>query len=240
MPAGARGGREPRQPLRHGLSRIHSAGAEPTTQTREVRSMASEQRASPIPNRGTSGRGRLRQLTSLVADLERRAGDGAAIGGTALTTLKLTGSPLARLADRGRIGLEELRAADDIVLAFFAIAGGLMIRPVRMERQDRGYCGFEPAFIIDAQTRYRAFAEHWSRRAKRNDPTLAIVIAASVDERPFTAIDQDFRLRHGKAAAATVAGLRDYAARARWVDARLAQEWIEAAASIFPLRRRKA
>ena len=200
--------------------------------------MASDERVlCPVSNRRASERRRMRQIASLLEDIERRAGDGTAIGGTALTTLKLRGSPLARLADRGRIGLEELRAADDIVLAFFAIAGGLMFRPMRMERQDRGYAGFEPGFIVDAQTRYRAFAEHWSRRAKL-DPTLAIVIAATVDERPFAAIDLDLRLRHGKAASATVAGLRDYAARAQWVDARLARQWIEAAAAIFPLRNR--
>src|ERR1700757_4135608 len=49
---------------------------------------------------------------------ERRAGDGTEIGGTGATILKFRGAPLARLADKKRIGSEELRAAEDIAIAF--------------------------------------------------------------------------------------------------------------------------
>jgi hypothetical protein len=57
---------------------------------------------------------------------ERRAGDGTEIGGTGATILKFRGAPLARLVDKKRIGTEELRAADDIAIAFHAQAGALL------------------------------------------------------------------------------------------------------------------
>jgi hypothetical protein len=60
---------------------------------------------------------------------ERRAGDGTEIGGTGATILKFRGAPLARLADKKRIGTDELRAADDIAMAFHAQAGALLINP---------------------------------------------------------------------------------------------------------------
>src|ERR1700674_5815489 len=56
---------------------------------------------------------------------ERRAGDGAEIGGTGATILKFRGAPLARLVDKNRIGIEELQAADDIAIAFHAQAGAV-------------------------------------------------------------------------------------------------------------------
>jgi len=203
--------------------------------------MASDDRKSvqlPFLRQGADSveRRRLKSIAKALDGARRRAGDGSEIGGTPYTILKLQGSPLARLADRGRVGGEELRAADDIALAFFAISGGLMIRPRMMERRDRSYDGYEPGYLIDAQARYRAFADHWSRRAKLGDPMLEIVIAVVVDERPFSTIEHDVGIRHGKAADAAVAGLRDYAARAGWVDARLGHQWIHGAAQIFPLR----
>ena len=60
---------------------------------------------------------------------ERRAGDGAEIGGTGATILKFRGAPLARLVDKNRIGIEELQAADDIAIAFHAQAGALIVNP---------------------------------------------------------------------------------------------------------------
>jgi hypothetical protein len=58
------------------------------------------------------------RLKRALRKAERRAGDGSAIGGTGATILKLQPPPLARLLDRGRIGTEEVRAADEIAMAF--------------------------------------------------------------------------------------------------------------------------
>jgi hypothetical protein len=69
----------------------------------------------------------LARLKRALRKAERRAGDGGAIGGTGATILKLLPAPLARLLDKGRIGTEEVRAADDIALAFHAQAGALII-----------------------------------------------------------------------------------------------------------------
>lgn len=179
----------------------------------------------------------LRDLKREIAAATRRSGDGHEIGGTGLTILKHQASPLARLADAGRIGAEELRAADEITRVFMATAGALMIRGGSVERVDRSGSAGEPAWLADAQAHYRAWADIWSVRAKRGDPSLEIVIAAVIDERPFRAIEVDLRLRHGRAAAATVAALRDYAARAGWTDRHTATAWIDGAAGQFKLRR---
>jgi hypothetical protein len=58
------------------------------------------------------------RLKRALRKAERRAGDGSAIGGTGATVLKLQPPPLARLLDKGRIGTEEMRAADEIAVAF--------------------------------------------------------------------------------------------------------------------------
>jgi hypothetical protein len=61
------------------------------------------------------------RLKRALRKAERRAGDSSAIGGTGATVLKLQAPPVARLLDKGRIGTEEVRAADDIAAAFFVL-----------------------------------------------------------------------------------------------------------------------
>jgi hypothetical protein len=60
----------------------------------------------------------LARLKRALRKAERRAGDGSVIGGTGATILKLQTPPVARLLDKGRIGAEEVRAADEIAVAF--------------------------------------------------------------------------------------------------------------------------
>src|SRR5580704_13747486 len=69
------------------------------------------------------------RMKRAIRKAERLAGDGTERGGTGATILKFVSAPLARLADKQRIGAEEMRAADDIATAFYAQAGALMIRP---------------------------------------------------------------------------------------------------------------
>jgi hypothetical protein len=180
----------------------------------------------------------LARLKRALRKAERRAGDGSTIGGTGATILKLSPPPLARLLDKGRIGAEEMRAADEITIAFRAQAGALAIKPPSLERRDASHHGHEPVFVIDAVARYKRWADHWSARAHRHgDRTLEIVIAAAIDERAFHTIEADLAIRHGVAASVIIAGLRDYAARAGWTDRRTAEAWLEAAETAFPLRR---
>jgi hypothetical protein len=179
------------------------------------------------------------RMKRALRKVERRAGDGTEIGGTGFTILKFQGAPLARLIDKKHIGTEELRAADDIAIAFHAQAGALLIKPPSLEKRDATYQGHEPVLIIDAVSRYKRWARHWSARASHGDRTLEIVIAAVIDERAFHLIEADVGIRHGLAARAVIAGLRDYAARAGWADARTAEAWTAAAEAVFALRRRE-
>jgi hypothetical protein len=170
---------------------------------------------------------------------QRRSGEGRELGGTGATILKFLPAPLARLADRKRIGAEEIRAADDIAIAFHAQAGALMIKPPSLEKRDATYQGHEPLWIIDAVARYKKWSAHWTLRARSSrDRTLEIVVAAVIDERAFHAIEADIGIRHGVAARVIIAALRDYAARAGWTDSRTAQTWIDAAADAYGANRR--
>lgn len=139
---------------------------------------------------------------------------------------KLRGSPLAWLAARGGIRGEEMRAVDDVALAFLE---GLPMIPPRTGGSSAGVSGD----AAEAQRRYRNFAGYWSHRAKFGDPTLSILIAIVVDHQPFESVEQETCVPPGKAAVAVLAGLRDYAARAGWVDDRLAQQWIAEATAVF-------
>ncbi len=144
---------------------------------------------------------------------ELRSGTGA----TGYTLLKQAPAPIARLIMDRQIGPEELQAAHDICTAFHSLTGALWLRPLLMERQDRGPSGNEPAAVLDAQRRYRAWAEHWSRLRVHGNHTLRIVIAVVIDEWAFKVVEYDIGLQHGKAKAALICGLRDYAVRAGWL-----------------------
>jgi hypothetical protein len=178
------------------------------------------------------------RLKRTIRRAERRAGDGSDIGGTGGTILRFLAAPLVRLIEKKRIGTEEVRAADDIAIAFHAQAGALMIKPPSLEKRDATHHGREPVWIIDAVSRYKRWAAHWSQRARHGDRTLEIVVAAIIDERAFHAIEADIGVRHGVAARVTIAALRDYAARNGWTDHRTGEAWIKDAESIFVLRRR--
>ncbi len=182
------------------------------------------------------------RMQRAIRKAERRIGSGREIngdvGGTGATILRLRATPLARLIERRRIGGEEARAADDITTAFHAQAAAVMIKSPSLEKRDASYQGREPFRIIDAVSRYKPWAHHWSQRARLGDRTLEIIVAAIIDERAFHVIETDAGIRHGLAARVTVAGLRDYAARAGWTDRSTGETWIREAEAIFTLRKR--
>jgi hypothetical protein len=180
----------------------------------------------------------LGRLKRAIRKAERRSGDGREIGGTGATILRFRARPLVRLIEKKRIGTEEVRAAEDIAVAFHAQAGAVMIRSPSLEKRDATYQAREPVWIIDAVSRYKRWARHWSQRARHGDRTLEVVVAAVIDERAFHSIEADVGIRHGVAARAVIAGLRDYAARAGWTDHNTAEAWIKEAETIFVLRRR--
>jgi hypothetical protein len=225
-----------------GTAAGHVAGVEPTTRTEHAVAADGATGTTPAPKperrRPQLDRRDLARMKRALRQAERRAGDGSEIGGTGATILKFLAAPLARLADKKRIGTEELRAADDIAIAFHAQAGALMIKPPSLEKRDATYSGREPAYVIDAVSRYKRWARHWSARARRRHRTLEIVVAAVIDERAFHAIERDVGIRHGAAARVVITALRDYAARAGWTDRTTGAAWIAAAEAAFPARRR--
>jgi hypothetical protein len=178
------------------------------------------------------------RMQRAIRKAERRAceidGD---VGGTGATILRFRSAPLARLVERRRVGGEEVRAADDIAMAFHAQAAAVMIKSPSLEKRDASYQGREPFRIIDAVSRYKPWASHWSRRARLGDRMLEIVVAAIIDERPFHVIEADAGIRHGLAVRTTIAGLRDYAARAGWTDRSTGDAWIREAEAMFTLRK---
>ena len=178
------------------------------------------------------------RLKRAIRNAERRSGDGGEIGGTGATVLRFRAAPLVRLIERRRIGTEEVRAADDIATAFHAQAGALMVKSPSFEKRDAAHDGRELVWIIDAISRYKPWARHWSQRARLGDRTLEIVVAAVIDERAFHSIEADIGIRHGMAARVVIAALRDYAARASWTDRNTGEAWIKEAEAIFALRTR--
>jgi hypothetical protein len=215
-------------------SNLERAEGRPAQPPRTADAAVAE-RGARRPNADTRLFGRMKRA---IRKAERHAGDGTEIGGTGATILKFLAAPLVRLVEKKRIGTEEIRAADDIAVAFHAQAGALLIKPPSLEKRDATYHGYEPAWVIDAVSRYKEWARHWSERARRGDRTLEIVIAAVVDERAFHIIEADVGIRHGLAVRVVIAALRDYAARAGWTDRRIRDAWIEEAAAMFAPRRR--
>lgn len=161
--------------------------------------------------------------------------DGHPTGATRLTAIRLRGSPVAFLLNEKAIGGEEFMAAQDIELAFTAISGAVGFKPLTMERVDGGQHPDWPDKTIKAVSRYKAYADHWSMRKKRGDPTLSIVIMAVIDQRPFAHIGADYRIKNAKAQTVVIRALRDYAARAGWVSGGRAAQWRAEASNSFKL-----
>ena len=152
---------------------------------------------------------------------------------TGATLLRLRPAPVDWLIGAGKISQLEFQAARDINIAVMAMAGALRLRVPKLERVDCGFGSRESPYTIDAVRRYGAFRDHWSGLAKHGDKTLEIVWSAVVDERSFCTIDASLALRHGTARQATVRGLRDYCARAGWINGKQGQEWMADARLTF-------
>jgi len=172
----------------------------------------------------------------------RQAELGSGTGATGATVVKQSHSPLMQLmfesaqwergvkgakkpVDGEKFGSHELEASQEIEAAFFAISGGMMFKPMNYERTDPGKPSDWPEALALKVRRYQAWACHWSMMAKRFDPTLQIVIAAVIDQRPFRETASDLGFGHERIRNATVRGLRDYAARAGWAHGRDGDRW---------------
>lgn len=163
-----------------------------------------------------------------IRDINRSAID--------LSAARFRGGPIASLIDRGRIGGEELQAAQDIDKAFSALSMGLGFKPLSFEHRSPSTNPQTPLAVMDAIERYQSFARYWSDRALNGDKSFEVLIGAVVDERSFTSIEDDIGIRNGMAGKIVVRLLRDYAARAKWVTGSLAEQWKLDAQSSFRFR----
>lgn len=162
--------------------------------------------------------------------------DGVEDVGTGQTILKQRKKPVQKLVDDKKIGQDELDAAAEIEQAFTALASRLMVRGMTFERVDHGGYGSDGHFGAAARAvaNYTRWAKHWSARANLYcDPTLEIVIAAVIDERPTRTIGADIGFGHQRVEDALVCGLQDYAARSGFVNGGLADKWIKQAEKLF-------
>jgi hypothetical protein len=155
----------------------------------------------------------------------------------ALSHARLAGSPMALLIEKASAKGEELMAAQEIETAFMAISGALMFKPLSMERTSPGARRDWSDRTAQAVEQYQSWANHWSARRKTHlDYTLEVVIAAVIDQRPIRTIAGDLGFDFRRIEKAILGGLRDYAARAGWVDGKIAKDWKEQAMKVFDRR----
>jgi hypothetical protein len=162
---------------------------------------------------------------------------GQSADATKATIAKRRASPIVALVEAGKLGAEELSAARDIETAFMALSGALMFKPLSFVQHSKGKPPEWNGKTSKAVEQYRKWADRWTIRRKSHlDHTLECIIAAVIDQRPIRVIAQDLGFDFRRIERAVIAGLRDYAARAGWVDGKIAQAWMDAAEQVFSRR----
>jgi hypothetical protein len=153
--------------------------------------------------------------------------------GTGQTIIKLARSqpPLRSLVESGKIGPDELAAAEEIALAVTAVSGRGILSGIVFERVDRGRSDLDwPAHIAIAVRNYQRWQMHWSNEWKRDrNPMLSIIWDAVIDARPIAQIAADADISRHLARRAICAGLRHYAVRAGLTSGNHARAWLDEA-----------
>jgi hypothetical protein len=169
------------------------------------------------------------------ADLEK--GDNAT-GANGFLLMKFREPKISRLVTNGKIGQVELQACDEIERVWQHLCAGLWLRGMRLgERVDRGISHDPPWFIEAYHDRYLPWAKAWTqRRVTHRDRTQEVVYDYLFSDACGKSIDADRNWPTGTAVRVFVGGLRDYAARAGWVDRGTGFKWTTAAQGIFPLK----
>ena len=181
----------------------------------------------------------MREMKKALASAQRLAGDGAEIGGTPHTILKLREPTIGRLVTSGKVGTIELGVIGEIEKVYSHLCASQILRGYeireRLSRSKRP----EPTWFFEAyHARFKPWADKWSARRKReSDPSLSIVFDIMFSDRSGKDIDGERGWRHGTALDLFVNAIRDYAAMAGWVDRNTAARWSEVARDAFPLLR---
>jgi hypothetical protein len=169
-----------------------------------------------------------------AAAREAAAGD----PGTGQTVIKMQRHqpPLRTLLDARKIGPDELRAADQIALAAFAVATGGILRAGQLERIARARQSDNdwPAHVAVAVRNYQEWQRYWTAEwARTRNPMLEVVWSAVIDERPISVIAADIGYGRKRTQRAIIWGLRHYAAWAKMVTGTEAMHWSLEAQHVF-------
>jgi hypothetical protein len=174
-----------------------------------------------------------KRVVDATAQRKRIRAINRAMEGKSLVELRLSGGPMATLISGHKIGGEEMMAIMDIELAFMALSGAMMIKPVSLELKSAGKKAEWSSRTSDAVEAYRLWADFWSKRRTFGDRTMEIVTRSVLNGHAFRVIEQDIGIRNGMGPKIAVRGLRDYAARAGWVTRRIGDGWMDEALTSF-------
>jgi hypothetical protein len=168
---------------------------------------------------------------------EATAGD----PGTGQTIIRMARHqpPLRTLLEAGKIGPDELAAADQIAQATSAVAMGGILHAVGIERVDFGRQDDQdwPAKLAIAVRNYQDWQRYWTAEwARTRNPMLEVVWSAVVDEQPIVGIANDIGCGRTRTTRAIICGIRHYAAWANMVTGTQRQAWLDAAQHVFDRR----
>jgi hypothetical protein len=132
------------------------------------------------------------------------------------------GKPITRLAVKRHIGIVEVRAAEEIALAYYSLDGWVLDPSRTYEKVDRkSHISYDRASILDVCNRYK----DWMRTWKGNQEALSVIINVIVLETPLAKVAKHLGVRYGTAKRTVIALLRDYAVRASWVSVSVLHDW---------------
>lgn len=178
------------------------------------------------------------EIKSAVQLAEKESRNGA----NGFTLLKFRKTPVDFLVSIGAIGPTELAAAHEFSWVFESLTSDLRFCSINQEASTRQKTeNNRPATKRETEAwgHYKEFSNYWSARKKQHgDLTLAIMVAAVIDQMPLEAIAVDYNLSQQKARDVIIRGLRDYAVRAGWVASGDAVKWTAAALKSFDPKRR--
>lgn len=124
------------------------------------------------------------------------------------------------LLNRGKIGGDELRAADEFVSCYVYTTSPLVPRTMRYEpRGDRGYSENDPRWYRDAYIR------RYKPWANQNRDYFTILQTVLIQGHSLRWLDSMCRCTNGSTSAFFIEALRDYAIFAGWVCANTMDDW---------------
>ncbi|MBI1773776.1 MAG: hypothetical protein HYR63_00380 [Proteobacteria bacterium] len=179
---------------------------------------------------GRLERARLEERRRRQADSVRRGGKerpspepGARVKPTPETVAKRQVDAVSKLLAEGRIGEEELRAADEIERVFTAVSAGLFARARALDEAAKAPgSGKRPEMAAWLARAYRDNYKPWAdrlgrlHREEKYPPILAITIASHINGDGLRNIERSLHLQNGTAARAIAVALELYAVMAGW------------------------